>query len=292
MLRSQALLIFLCALSTPFAVARTFSGEKALAYTQEAVDNGPRPSGSPAIHHLQTEIEAVLKRSGCQVSYDDFEATTPAGPVKMRNILCRFPGKSGKAIVITGHYDTKRLLKFVGANDGGSSTGFLMELANALSGSPRSDDVILVFFDGEEAVRNWTDTDSVYGSRHLAEEWRKSGMLAKIKALINVDMIGDKNLSLVYDSNSDAHLRDLVWGTADRLGYGAHFPRAQTSMEDDHMPFVREGVAALDLIDFDFGPGNRYWHTPQDTMDKLSAGSLEVIGTVVTDVIGRLEEMP
>ncbi len=292
MFRSQAVLIVWCALAVAGADARSFSGEKALAYTREAVENGPRPSGSAAIHHLQGEIETALKRAGCQISFDDFTATTPVGPIKMRNILCKFPGKSGKAIVITGHYDTKRLANFVGANDAGSSTGFLMELAGALSATPRSDDVVLVFFDGEEAVHDWTATDSLYGSRHLSQLWRNGGTASHIKALINVDMIGDKDLTLVFDANSDSRLRDLVWSAAGQLGYAAHFPRMQTSMEDDHIPFVRSGIPALDLIDFDFGPHNSYWHTPQDTMDKLSAASFEVIGTVVLDVIRHLEEMP
>ena len=292
MYRSQAALIlcFLCAAS--IAGARSFSGDKALAYTREAVDDGPRPSGSPAIRKLQEQIEVVLKRDACRISSDDFQAMTPAGFVRMHNILCTFPGKSGRSIAITGHYDTKKMPNFVGANDGGSSTGFLMALADALTGAPRVDDVILVFFDGEEAVREWTSSDSVYGSRHLEAAWNKDGTLAKIKALINVDMIGDKDLDLLYDENSDPKLRDLVWDLADRLGYGAHFPRAQTGIEDDHIPFIRAGVPALDLIDFTFGPNNSYWHTPQDTMDKLSAKSFDIVGTVVLDAIRKLEETP
>jgi Zn-dependent M28 family amino/carboxypeptidase len=288
--RPQIALIALCLVSA--AGARTFSGEKALDYTREAVALGQRPSGSEAIRRLRTEIVSALKKTSCQLSFDDFRAATPDGPVDMRNILCKFPGKSGRAIVVTGHYDTKRLPRFVGANDGGSSTGFLMELADALQGLRRIDDVILVFFDGEEAVREWTATDSLYGSRHLAGLWADNGMLGKVKALINVDMIGDKGLDLLYDSNSDGALRNMVWDIADKLGYGAHFPRTESAIEDDHIPFIEKGVHALDLIDFDYGPRNQYWHTPQDTVDKLSANSLEIVGNVVMDAIRQLEAMP
>jgi Zn-dependent M28 family amino/carboxypeptidase len=288
----RAKIALILALAASAASAATFSGAKAYAYTREAVADGPRPSGSAAIRRLQQQIVTDLKPSGCQVTLDDFRATTPAGPIAMRNILCKFPGKSGRAIVITGHYDTKRLPNFVGANDAGSSTGFLLELAQALHGSPRVDDVILVFFDGEEAVKDWTDTDSLYGSRHLEETWLNSGMLAKVKALINIDMIGDKDLDILKDGNSDRRLRDLVWETANQLGYAAHFRSELSGIEDDHVPFVRAGVAALDLIDFTYGPNQAFWHTPQDTMDKLSPNSFEIVGAVVMSVIRKLEELP
>jgi Zn-dependent M28 family amino/carboxypeptidase len=292
MSRSQALIFCLAASCAVPAFARPFSGEKALAFTREAVADGPRPSGSPAIEHLRVQILAELKRTGCKVSFDDFTATTPDGAVKMRNIICTFPGKSGRAIVITGHYDTKKQPGFVGANDGGSSTGFLMELAAASAGAPRTDDLVIVFFDGEEAVKQWQDGDNTYGSRHLAETWKNDGMLGKIKALINVDMIGDKDLDLIYDTNSTTDLRNLVWTVAEKSGYGAHFPRTPSAMEDDHIPFIQAGVKSLDLIDFTFGPRNQYWHTTQDTMDKLSANSFAIIGAVVMDSIRELEAQP
>jgi glutaminyl-peptide cyclotransferase len=293
MYRSQTLLLTLFCLTAGISCAHEFSGEKALAYTREATSNGMRPSGSPALHKLQSQIEVELRHTGCAVSFDDFTATTPAGPINMRNILCKFPGKSGKSIVITGHYDTKRLPRFVGANDAGSSTGFLEELANTLQGAPRTDDVILVFFDGEEAVnRDWAGTDNTYGSRHLAEVWTNSGMIARIKALINVDMVGDKDLVLQYDQNSTASLLNQVWGLADSLGYAAHFERRPTAIEDDHMPFIAKGVPSLDIIDLSYGPNGSWWHTPEDTMDKLSAASLQIVGTVVADEIRKLEAQP
>jgi len=284
MLRSKILLI---ALAAGVASAEAFSGASAFEYTKRAVEMGPRPSGSPANLKLQAFIEAELKKRGAEVTEDAFTATTPHGPVAMKNIIAKFPGKSGKAIVVTGHFDTKILAsgKFVGASDGGSSTGLLLELARVLEGQKRTDDLYLVFFDGEEAVGDWSDTDSVYGSRHLAERWKKDGSLYKIKALINVDMIGDKNLDVQPDLNSTPALRRLVLQAAADLGYGANFPNNPITIDDDHMPFIRLGVPAVDVIDFDYPA----WHKDEDTMDKLSAKSLEIVGSVVVEVISRLE---
>jgi glutaminyl-peptide cyclotransferase len=266
-----------------------FNAQHALEYTRKVVSFGPRPPGSQAIKQLQAYIIAAVRAHGATLVTDDFTATTPKGEVGMRNIMARFPGKSGKVIVISGHYDTKLLPNFVGANDGGSSTGFLLEMLEMLQGAPRQDDIWLVWLDGEEAYEKWTPTDSVYGSRHLAEKWLSDGTAAKVKALINVDMIGDKNLDLTYDMSSAAALRELIWATADRLGFSANFPRTHGVMDDDHQPFLRAGIKAVDIIDLDYGPGNAWWHNDQDTMDKLSANSFHIIGAVIQDVIPQLE---
>jgi Zn-dependent M28 family amino/carboxypeptidase len=268
--------------STP---AKVFNGAAALNFTAKAVAFGPRPSGSPANVKLRAYIHAQLAGCGCQVSSDSFTAQTPDGPLAMENIVAKFPGKSGRAIAITGHFDTKKMTDFVGANDGGSSTGILLEMAAVLAGRPRIDDVYLVFFDGEEAVRDWTATDSVYGSRHLAYKWKADGTLGKIKALINVDMIGDKSLDILIEEYSTNSLRQLVWKTAADLGYAAFFLNSGEKVEDDHMPFLQLGVPSLDLIDFDYDP----WHKDSDTMDKLSPKSLEIVGTVVLESVKRLE---
>jgi Zn-dependent M28 family amino/carboxypeptidase len=266
-----------------------FSGADAFSFTRRAVSYGPRPDGSAAIARLRLFIRQQLAPRGCAVTLDDFSGATPSGPVPMQNILCKFPGKSGRAIAITGHYDTKKMADFLGANDGGSSTGFLLEMAAALARTPHADDIWLVFFDGEEAIREWTEADSLYGSRHLARRWASDGTLGRLKALINVDMIGDRDLHLVYETNSAASLRNLVWDAAGALGYSKEFPRDANAMADDHIPFIDAGVRALDLIDFDYGPNNAWWHSPSDTMDKLSAHSFEVVGTVLLRVIGELE---
>jgi len=177
---------------------------------------------------------------------------------------------------------------FVGANDGGSSTGFLLELARVVNTMSHADDIYLVWFDGEEAFGEWSDTNGIYGSKHLADKWSREGALGRIKALINVDMIGDKDLGILQEGNSSPALLRMVWTTAHDLGYGKYFLDSGFATEDDHLPFVHKGVNALDLIDFDYGPGNDYWHTEKDTMDKLSAHSLDVVGNVLVAVMRKL----
>lgn len=269
-----------------------FSGSAALSYTAKAVSFGERPSGSDAIVKLRTWIVAQLKPLGPTVTLDSFTGHTPAGPVPMANIIAKFPGSSGKAIAVTGHYDTKRIpmVHFVGADDAGSSTGFLLELAHVLARQKHTDDIYLVWFDGEEAVRaEWSEADSRYGSRHLADKWMADGTLSKLKALINIDMVGDKNLDIAPDLNSSQSLRDLIWQTAQSLGYGKYFLSEGGAIDDDHMPFIASGANAVDIIDLDYGPQNSYWHTAQDTMDKLSAHSLQVVGDVIVQVLAKLQ---
>ncbi len=266
---------------------KPFSGAAALRFTGRAVAFGPRPDGSPAIAKLRAWLRTQLAGCGCELLSDAFTAQTPDGPLPMENIIAKFPGQSGRAIAISGHYDTKKMNGFVGANDGGSSTGFLLELAATLKNRPRKDDVYLIFFDGEEAVREWTDTDSVYGSRHLAEKWAAEGLTKKLKALINVDMIGDRNFRLTWEIDSTDFLREMVWDIGDSLGYSAAFPRHGGPVSDDHIPFLDAGVPALDLIDFE--SQSSFWHTPQDTMDKLAARSFEITGKVVLLALERLE---
>jgi glutaminyl-peptide cyclotransferase len=274
--------------------AETFSGASAYRYTEKAVSFGARPSGSAAIRKLQAYISAQLRSFGCEVIEVDFTAQTPAGPIAMKNILCRLRGAAPNArmLVVSGHYDTKRIpgILFVGANDAGSSTGFLLELARTQAKRPRKRELWIVFFDGEEAVGQWSASDSLYGSRHQAAQWAASGHLSRIDALINVDMIGDKDLNLLQDLNSSPALVRLVWQVARDLGYQKHFEEAQIAIEDDHLPFRRRGVEAIDLIDFEYGPLNRYWHTEKDTMDKLSPNSFEVIGKVVVETLRRLDQ--
>jgi Zn-dependent M28 family amino/carboxypeptidase len=235
----------------------------------------------------QAWLVGQLKQLKCEVIQDDFTAQTPRGPIAMKNIVARFPGTSKRAVVFTGHYDTKYFPKFtfVGADDGGSSAGFLLEMAHTLAGRPRTDDVYLAWFDGEEAFGEWSATDSLYGSRHLAERWAREGLLGRIKALINVDMIGDKNLGIMQEQNSSPALLKLVWATAERYGYGKYFLNTGGPTEDDHMPFLKRGVPALDLIDFD----KDYWHTERDTMDKVGAHSFDVVGAVLLEVLKQLE---
>lgn len=285
--RAKALILLWAALAS----AAGFSGASALQYTARAVAFGPRPPGSEAHRKLQAYILSELRRFRCEVTEDAFTARTPVGPVPMKNIIAKFSGTSGKAVAITGHYDTKSMpgRVFVGANDGGSSTGFLLELARTLSARPRRHDVYLVWFDGEEAIVQWSEGDSLYGSRHLARRWSEDGTLRRLLALINVDMIGDRDLGLVGEAHSTLWLRERIWRIAAELGYQRHFLNEVIEIEDDHVPFLRAGVPAVNLIDFEYGPGHSWWHTEHDTPDKLSARSFQVVGDVVLELLRRLE---
>jgi len=287
MFRAQVGLLWMLA---SLGMAADFSGDSAFAFTKRAVEFGPRPSGSAAIKQLQAYILEQLKQCKCQVTEDNFTARTPAGDIAMKNIVARFPGKAGAArpIAVTGHYDTKSFpgRKFVGASDGASSTGLLLELTRALAGEARTEDVYVVFFDGEEAVGDWSDSDKLYGSRHLGLKWRDDGTLAKLKGVINVDMIGDKQLNIKQEMNSTPALVQLIWRVAADLGHKSAFVDDTINIDDDHMPFLQLGAPAVDLIDFDYAP----WHEDSDTLDKLSAQSLEIVGRVVHESVRRLEK--
>lgn len=270
-----------------------FDGAAALEATKRMVAFGPRPAGSAALAKTRQWIESEMRKLKCQVVEDTFTAKTPKGARSMTNVIAKFPGSSGRVAVVSGHYDTydRPGLRFVGANDGGSSAGLLLQLARSVARMPHRDSVWIVWLDGEESIVEWRDEDHTYGSRHLAKKWKADGTLDTVLALINVDMTGDADLSLIYEMYSTAWLRELVWSVAARLGYGREFSRRWPSeIADDHAPFVDAGVAALDLIDFDYGPGNTYWHTEQDTLDKLSARSFEVVGRVVLESIRVLEQ--
>ena len=263
----------------------------AFAETKRAVSFGQRPSGSANLTKLRDWITSQLKAMGGELSTDSFQGQTPSGPIPMTNLILKFAGTSGKRIVVTGHYDTKSIpmVNFVGANDGGSSTGFLLEFAHAIAGIKHQDDIYVVFFDGEEALGQWTDTDSRYGSRHLAAKWLADGTLPHIRALINVDMIGDKDLDLANDDNSSQQLRAKLKSIADRLGYGKYLRTDPGAIDDDHKPFAELGVNVLDIIDLDYGPNGAYWHTAEDTMDKLSVRSFQIAGDLTMGLVKDLE---
>jgi hypothetical protein len=266
------------------------SGERALQYTKDVVAFGPRYVGSPGHAKVEAYLRSQLK--GDNLMADTFIAATPAGSFRMTNFIVRFPGTKPGIIVVAGHYDTLYGRKdFVGANDGGSSTGLLLELARQLHGQKNDGfSIWLVWFDGEEAVRQWSAADSLYGSRHLAGKWANDGTTIKIKAFLLLDMIGDANLNLERESNSTPWLEDVVYQAATRLGHQSYFFARTLPVEDDHLPLARLGVPVADLIDYDYGPGNAYWHTPQDTLDKLSPKSLEIVGSVVMETIRLLNQ--
>jgi Zn-dependent M28 family amino/carboxypeptidase len=270
-----------------------FDGARAFEYLAKQVSFGPRPAGSPALAKTQDYIKAQLAAYGCKVEEDNFTGQTPIGPLKMKNILAKVPGTGRGIILLLTHYDTLRLENFVGANDAASSTALMLEMARLYCGAKPAKKLAdlnlwIAFLDGEEAQVRWTDTDSVYGSRELAARMALAGDLARVKAVILADMIGDRNLNLKREANSTPWLVDLVWGTAKRLGYAQYFPaESQGGVEDDHVPFLRRGVPAVDLIDFE--SQDSFWHTPQDTLDKVSPRSLAIIGHVLVETLPQIE---
>ena len=275
-----------------------FDGTRALRDIERLVAIGPRPPGSAALARARAYFEGELRAAGWRVREQPFTAQTPNGPIRMVNVIAEWPGRRAEVLAVAGHYDTKvfTAFRFVGANDGGSSTALVLELGRALApryrAAPPAYTRWLCFFDGEEAQVSWSSTDSLYGSRAMVAALRASGELARLRALVLVDMVGDRDLAIRRETRSTPWLTDLIWTTARRLGHGAAFPDGHQSVEDDHAPFLDAGVAATVLIDFDFGgaPGeNRYWHTPEDTLDKVSAESLATVGTVVVESLPAID---
>jgi glutaminyl-peptide cyclotransferase len=262
------------------------SGAKALTHIQQLVDLGPRPSGSAAIEKSRAYIEKQLHDSGWDVTRQTFTDPTPRGPTTFVNLVASFHGRHGSdansaTFLLCSHYDTKIFddFRFVGANDGGSSTGLLIELARVIGQRPElATKLQLVFFDGEEAVEEFTDTDGLYGSRHFAGELSKTKAASRFRGGILLDMVGDKSLGITLPLDSPADLARDIFAAADMLNCRNQFTYFDHgTVLDDHTPLNTVGVPTIDLIDFDYPP----WHTADDTIDKLSAESLETVGRVV-----------
>lgn len=276
-----------------------FSGEHAFNHVKAQVAFGPRPAGSAALEKTREYLVNELKSYGLKVWLDEFTPVTPQGKVKMKNVIAELPGESPNFIAIASHYDTKlyKEFTFVGANDGGSSTGALLEIARVLAAdkTKRKFTYQFVFFDGEEAFcAEWSDClngkDHTYGSSHMVERLRAAKQLEQIKALVLLDMIGDKDLKIPREGNSSSWLTQAIWETARESSYGKYFPSSTQNTEDDHSRFLEAGVSAVDLIDFEYGGElNPWWHTKEDTLDKISAQSLKVVGDVVLLSLSKIE---
>jgi Zn-dependent M28 family amino/carboxypeptidase len=270
---------------------------RAFQYLKDIVAFGPRPLGSANHKKVEDYILAHLK--GDEVENDTFTADTPEGKFAIHNIVAKFPGTKDGIIVIASHYDTNyplRKTSFAGANDGGSSSALLLEFANQLRGKKREGySVWLVWDDAEEAIKPDTEVpflnDSLYGIRHLEEKWEADGTLKKIKAFLLADMVGDADLNIERDSNSTPWLEDVVYEAATRLGYQSHFFARTMGVDDDHIPFMKHGVACADFIDFNYGYNDVFWHTTQDTVDKLSPKSLEIVGATMLETVSILDKM-
>jgi Zn-dependent M28 family amino/carboxypeptidase len=275
-----------------------FDGQRAFAHVEKMIAFGPRPSGSDALQKTQRYIVDELQKLGLRVEEQEFTADTLRGKIAFKNIIAWLD--CGHDVIVLGsHYETKwfQEFEFVGANDAGSSTGALLELARVLAGNRAAlrSTICFVFFDGEEAFEKYSATDGFYGSRHLVREWKRDGTLARVKAMILWDMIGDRDLTITIPEDCDPSLTRLVFQAADALGVRDHFGLMRGNMQDDHTAFAAEGVPAVDLIDFEFGSRprlNDFWHTPQDTLDKITARSLQTVGKVTLKTLAELDGAP
>lgn len=268
------------------------SGEKAMEYVRAQVEFGPRPPGSPESQKCREFIDRELRSFGYQVEDDSFTAETPYGSIQMHNLIARKGSGENGVIALATHYDTKLMegIHFVGANDAGSSTGLLLELARVLADSKDPLDYWFLFLDGEEAFIEWSTFDSTYGSRHLAKRWKEEGIVPKIRALILLDMIGDKDLGIFYETNSTRRLMDLVWNTAMEMGLESILSDIRGAVEDDHISFLDVGIPSVDIIDLNYGPGNSYHHTSEDALDKVSPENMEKVGNLVLAVLSILQK--
>jgi glutaminyl-peptide cyclotransferase len=265
-----------------------FDGKHVFELVAKQVSFGPRPTGSPAIAQLQDFLQSELKSYGCTVETDNFSADTPAGRLPMKNILVKIPGEKPGIILLGTHYDTKRLQNFVGADDGASSTAVMLELARLLCKQRGKYAVWIAFFDAEEAVNwEWKDPDNCYGSRQMAARLAASGDLSKVKAFLLADIVGGREPHFKRESYSTKWLVDLVWATAKKLGYGSMFLDESAPVEDDHQSFLKRNVPSVDVIN-DF-TATGYWHTPQDTLDKISARTLGIVGHVFLESVKQLQ---
>jgi glutaminyl-peptide cyclotransferase len=286
------------------AATSRFNGQTAYALTTQLLQVAPkRFNGSSG--HLKAE-EFIKQHFAAEAAKgnletDTFTATTPAGLQTMRNYIVKYPGKKDGIIVLASHYETNyplRDIEFFGANDGAATTALLIEIGNVLRAHPPEGySVWLVFDDGEEAVKEWTQSDSLYGTRHLAAKWANDGTLAKIKALLVADMIGDKDLNIDYVENSTPWLLDMFKVAAKNTGHSASIFKYHEAEEDDHLPFAQRGVPVLDVIDAHYGPAtdstpDGYHHTAQDTLDKISAKSLQISGDLFLEMIRLINQRP
>jgi glutaminyl-peptide cyclotransferase len=277
------LALILCG-STPLSIAaepkiwEQLSGDKALAHVQQLVDFGPHPPGTSAIEKCRDYIENQLKAFGWEVTRQAFDDDTPRGKVHFINLIARF-GNVGPQFLLCSHYDTKTFdtIRFVGANDGGSSTGLLLEMARVLGQQPSlARKIELVFFDGEEAYEQFNATDGLYGSRHFASELGKNATIKNFRGGILFDMVGDRSLDITLAPDSPPKITREIFASAEALKLRNYFTYFDQNITDDHTPLNAIGIPTIDIIDFDYPP----WHTAEDTIDKLSAESLKIVGTV------------
>lgn len=273
-----------------------FNGSRAYDDLRRIVAFGPRPAGSEALEKLRGFMKEELARAGLRVWEQAFEADTPAGKKSMVNVMASIEGSREGVIVLGNHYDTKYFadFAFVGANDGGSTTAWMLEMARILGAKRTGYTVWLCFFDGEEAFGEWTKTNSLYGSRAFVDDLRARGELAKVKTMVNIDMIGDCDLGIRQDRDAPDWLTRTIWDAAQQTGHDRAFLAFGHGVDDDHMPFRRAGIPAIDVIDFDYGASPqehaRTWHTARDVLDRVCADSLQAVGDVIYHALPEIDQ--
>ena len=283
--------------SAPSPVVVAFNGERAMDHVKKQIEFGPRPPDTQPLAKTRAYITNELKSYGLTVSLDEFTAGTPQGEKKMANIVAEIPGETKTLVLITSHYDTKfyQNMTFVGANDPASSVATLLEIGRVLGSRKEKPKVTyrLVFFDGEESFcEGWSDCgdeqdpDNTYGSRHYVSQLRAQNELENTRAMILLDMMGYKNLELGRDPTSTRWLQDIIWQTGRGLGYGKVFvDREEGVGGDDHEPFLRAGVEAVDVIQLTSYP---HWHRADDTIDKVSAQSMKTVGDTILESLPKI----
>jgi glutaminyl-peptide cyclotransferase len=276
-------------------------GELALRYAQENYDLGPkifRTEGAAKsaewIRKQAVEMPGLLE-SGGQVRIVGTGAVKNVEIIIPPTVRNTAQEATEDFVVVGAHHDTKRLFSvpdFAGANDGASGVGALLAMARAcverMQMHPLPCGIRFVFFDGEEALYQYTETDGLVGSNDYVAGLRRDGLQGRCRAMVLLDMIGDKDLHIDLAGNSTPALANVVMAEAQAAGYADKFSRGDTAILDDHYPFLQAGIPAVDLIDFSFGPDNRYWHTGADTMDKISAESIKTAADVALRTVWRL----
>jgi len=290
-----------CNAGSATVVVPPFDSERAWRDLERIVGFGPRPAGSAAIEETRVYIESQLREAGLEPIREPFEAQTAIGAIDMCNVYAdleapQVDGKPADLIVLCSHFDTwRKLPDFVGANDGGSSTAVLLELARALSATgPHPQSYRFLFVDGEEETLEWSalaGLDNTYGSRHHAQKLLRSPDYSRTKACVVIDLVGDRDLALWRDTNSDRRILGAFFEAARENGLGQYIGSTRQAVKDDHLAFIVTGIPSADLIDLDYGPDNSYWHTNEDTLDKCSRESLDAIGRIVLHGLPRLAQL-
>jgi glutaminyl-peptide cyclotransferase len=272
-----------------------FDSSRAWSDLQHVVSIGPRPAGSRAIEQTRKYIKDQIAAAGLKAVEQAWDDETPLGKVHMVNVIVTIPGASRNRLAITGHYDTKlfREFRFVGASDAASSAAFVLEMARTLKSRRNELPIELLFLDGEEAVcKGWDDcnkpgnADHTYGSRYYAQQAVKTGTAKDVRAFILVDMIGAKPLVVHREQYSTPWLTEAIWSAAHKLGH-TEFKDDQFPVEDDHLEFLEAKIPSVDIIDLNDYPE---WHTAQDDLAHVGAGSLQAVGDVVIAALPAIEK--